>query len=337
MGMKILRRCIGFWSAMPAILALTSGSALGQKPVVNPTTPPPSTKEVPEKTTKTAVPPAEAPDPAVLKVGDEQITKGDFEFMLSTLDQNGQQTLATQGRKPFGEQYVMILLLYKKGLSEHLDATPELSRELAMGRLRTIAQAEYQHLGEQTTVTPDEEDAFYKAHQQDLEEREIREVAVVRKPKGAAADARGLDDDAARQRAETIRKALVSGADPAKLVQDFAVANTVLIDAKPNRIRHGQLIATLDKPAFELKDGEVSDIIETPQAFVFIQIVGRHTPDLKEVTSEIENAIRQQKVNAQMQQLRQTSNVWMDDQYFTAPKTVTPPAPAQPPTTPQKP
>ena len=335
--MKILRRCIGFWSAMPAILALASGSALGQKPVVKPTTPPPSTKAVPEKTTKTAVPPAESPDRAVLKVGDEQITKGDFEFMLSTLDQNGQQTLATQGRKPFGEQYVMILLLYEKGLSEHLDATPEVMRELAMGRLRTVAQAEYQHLGEQTTVTPDEEDAFYKAHQQDLEERDIREVAVVRKPKGAAADAHGLDDDAARQRAETIRKALVSGADPAKLMQDFAVANTVLIDAKPNRIRHGQLIATLDKPAFELKDGEVSDIIETPQAFVFIQIVGRHTPDLKEVTSEIENAIRQQKVSTQMQQLRQAANVWMDDQYFTAPKTVTPPAPAEPPATPQKP
>jgi len=335
--MKILRRCIGFWSAMPAFLALASGSALGQTPVVKPTTPPPSTNAAPEKTTKSAAGPADSSDPAVLKVGDEQITKGDFEFMLSTLDQNGQQALAAQGRKPFGEQYVKILLLYKQALSEHLDATPEIRRELAMGRLRTIAQAEYQHLAEQSTVTPEEEDAFYKAHGQDLEERDVREVAVVRKPKGVAAGAQGLDDDAARQRAETIRKALVSGADPAKLMQDFAVANTVLIDAKPNRIRRGQLIATLDKPAFELKDGEVSDIIETPQAFVFIQIVGRHIPDLKEVTSEIENAIRQQKVNAQMQQLRQAANVWMDDQYFMAPKAVTPPAPAEPPKTPQKP
>ena len=334
--MKISRRCIRFWSATPALWALASGSAFGQKPVVKPSTPAPSTKTVPEKTTTAALP-AESSDPAVLKVGDDQITKGDFEFMLSTLDQNGQQQLAAQGRKPFGEQYVMIILLYKQALSDHLDATPEVRRELAMGRLRTIAQAEYQHLAEQTTVTPEEEDAFYKAHMQDLEERDIREVAVIRKTQGAATNAQGLDDDAARQRAETIRKALVSGADPAKLIQDYAVANTVLIDAKPNRIRRGQLIATLDKPAFELKDGEVSDVIETPQAFVFVQIVGRRVPDLKEGVLEIENAIRQQKVNAEIQQLRQATKVWMDDQYFAPPKAVTPPTPAAAPATPKKP
>src|SRR5438093_8316820 len=42
--------------------------------------------------------------------------------------------------------------------------------------------------------------------------RSIREVAVIRKTQGASTNAQGLDDDAARQRAETIRKALVSGA-----------------------------------------------------------------------------------------------------------------------------
>jgi parvulin-like peptidyl-prolyl isomerase len=231
----------------------------------------------------------------------------------------------------------MILLLYERAMGEHLDATPAVQREVAMGRLRTIAQAEYQHLVEQITVTPEEEDAFYKANLQNLEERDIREVAVIRKPKGGAANALGLDDDVARERAETIHKALVSGADPAKLIQDYAIANTVLIDAKPNRIRRGQLIGTLDKPAFELKDGEVSGVVEAPQAFVFIQVVGRHTPELKEVTPEIENALRQQKMNAQMQQLRQAAAIWMDDQYFATPKAVTPPAPTVPPATPPKP
>jgi parvulin-like peptidyl-prolyl cis-trans isomerase-like protein len=314
------------WGVLPLILAIGATSFAGQKP----TTSPPPVKPEKASPPPTAASPAAPDDPVVLKVGEQKISKGDFDFVLSTLDQNGQQTLGAQGRKPFGDQYVMILILYQQALSEHLDATPDVARELEMGRLRTIAQAEYQHLAEQTAVTPDETEAFYKAHLQDLtdEERDIREVAVLRKPQGAPDNAAGLDDATARARSETIRKALASGADPAKVIQDYAVPNVVLIDAKPNRIRRGQLIASLDKPAFELKDGETSGIIETPQAFVFVQVVAHHTPDLKEATPDIESSIRQQKLNAHLQQLRQGASVWMDDQYFKAPQAATPPAPS---------
>lgn len=327
-----MRRRLEFCWALPGLLALAMATALAQQPVKEPATKPPASKTEPGKTTPTTKAAPETTDPVVLKVGDQQISKGDFDFMLSTLDQNGQQTLGAQGRKPFADQYVMILLLYQQAMGEHLDAEPDVRRELAMGRLRTIAQAEYQHLAEQTTVAPEETDAFYKANLQSLEERDIREVAVLRKQQGG--NAQGLDDATARERAETIRKALVSGTDPSKVIQDFAVPNVVLIDTKPNRIRHGQLIPSLDKPAFELKDGEMSDIVETPQAMVFIQVIGRHTPDLKEVTPEIENAIRQQKLNSRMQQLRQSATVWMDDQYFKAPPAVAPPAPAVTPPAP---
>ena len=333
--MKVVSSRAKLWGLVPLILPLGVVSAAGQKPSASPA----PAKTSPPKTppAATANPPAQSGDPVVLKVGDNKITKGDFDFMLSTLDQNGQQAVATQGKKQFGEQYVRILLLSQQALSEHLDATPDVRRELAMGRLQTLAQAEYQHLAEQIAVSPEETDAFYKAHLQDLEERDVREVAVVRRPPKVAANAPGLDDGAARERTETIRKALAAGTDPAKLIQDYAVPNVVMIDAKPNRIRRGQLNPLFDKPAFELKDGEISDILETSQAFVFIQVVGRHTPDLKEASPELENAIRQQKLNARMAELRQGAAVWMDDQYFKAPQAAAPPAPAATPTPPAKP
>jgi parvulin-like peptidyl-prolyl cis-trans isomerase-like protein len=340
--MKGVRARTIIWGLVLLSLAVGVVSAAAQKPSGTPSPAKTAAKKNPVDPSK--APPASSADPVVLKVGDQQISKGDFDFMLSTLDQNGEQNLKAQGRKPFADQYVMILLLYKQAMADHVDAEPDVRRELAMSRLRTIAQAEYEHLAEQTPVTPEETEAFFKAHLQDLDERDIREVAVLRKQQGAAANAQGLDDAAARERVETIRKALASGTDPAKVVQDYALPNVVLIDAKPNRIRHGQLIASLDKPAFELKDGEISDIIETPQALVFLQVVGRHTPDLKEVTPEIENAIRQQKLATHMQQLRQGATVWMDDQYFKAPEaprpsapTATPPAPSATPQPPAKP
>ncbi len=326
-------------AGLTVMTTIMAGIAFSQQPVVKPTGTALPPKTSPKKTPAPATPAAaESDDPVVLKVGDNQVTKGDFDFVLSSLDQNGQQALATQGRKQFGDQYVMILLLYQQALAEHLDASPDVRRELAMSRMRTIAQAEYQHLVEQTPVTPEETEAFYKTHLQEMpDERDIREVAVIRKPASAPATAPGLDDATARQRAETIRKALASGTDPAKLIQDFAVPNVVLIDAKPNPIRHGQLIAALDKPAFELKDGETSDVVETPQAFVFIQVLGLHKPELKEATPEIENAIRQQKMNAHMEQLRQGAKIWMDDQYFKAPEPAPPATTTAPPVTPPPP
>jgi hypothetical protein len=157
---------------------------------------------------------------------------------------------------------------------------------------------------------------------------------VRKKADDAADDVLGLKAADAKTRAEEIRKALAAGSDASKVVQEFAKPNVVLIEAQPRAIRHGQLTAQLDKAAFQLKDGEVSEPVETPQAFVFVQKVGLHQPELQEVSAEIEDRLRQQKVEATLSELRSKTTVWMDDSYFAAPPTAPAPeatAPAENP------
>jgi len=95
------------------------------------------------------------------------------------------------------------------------------------------------------------------------------------------------------------------------------------------------LLPALDKAAFELKDGGVSDSLDTPQALVFLQVVGHHHADQKEVAADIENTLRQQKLEAELAGLRTKTNVWMDEDYFKS--QAAPAPPQQPPASPTTP
>jgi len=41
--------------------------------------------------------------------------------------------------------------------------------------------------------------------------------------------------------------------------------------------------------------------------------------ELKDVSSQIENTLRQQKVNSALDELKKNAKVWLDDGYFPAP------------------
>jgi peptidyl-prolyl cis-trans isomerase C len=263
--------------------------------------------------------PANASDKVVLKVGDQQITEADLDFLISKLNPQAQQALAKQGRRPLGEQYAMMLLLSQHAKSHHAENAPDFLRQVELFRLQTLAQSEYQAIADQAVLTPEEVKQYYATHNSEFEEAEVRQVVIRKKAADATDDIPGLKEADAKARAEEIRKALAAGGDVNKVVQEYAKPNTVIIEAEPRAIRHGQLLAALDKAAFQLKDGEVSDTIETPQALVFVQKVGLRKPELQEVIKEIEDTLRQEKVQATLEELRSKTTMWMDDAYFAGP------------------
>jgi peptidyl-prolyl cis-trans isomerase C len=309
-------------SAQQAPPKPASSSAKAAKPAVKPTAKKPAaTSTTPAQTAATAPSAASggASDKVVLKVGNQQITQADLDFLISKLNPQAQQALTKEGRQPLGEQYAMMLVLSEHAKSHHAEDTPDFRRQVELFKLQTLAQSEYQAIEDQTVLTPEEVKQYYATHDSEFEEAQIRQVVIRKKADDASDDAPGLKAAEAKARAEEIRKALTAGGDVSKVVQEFAKPNVVLIEADPRTVRHGQLLAELDKATFQLKDGEVSEPLETPQALVFVQKVGQRQPELKEVTKEIEDKLRQQKVQATMDELRSKTTIWMDDAYFAAP------------------
>jgi parvulin-like peptidyl-prolyl isomerase len=278
---------------------------------------------------------ASSPDKVVLKVGEDKVTKADVDYLIGSLSPQLQQAVASRGRKPVGDEYALMLLLSQKAKSEHLDTSPDFQRKLALQKLQMLAQDEYRKMAEDIQVSPEEVNAYYNAHKSDFDEAQVREVVVRKKPADSTSDAPGLSADEAKARLAEIQKAIESGTDIKEVAKKFDVPNVVMVYPDPQTVRRGEMIPALDKAAFELKDNQFSQPVDTPQAMVLLQVLSHQQPDAKTVSGQIENQLRQEKLQTAVNDMKAKANIWMDPDYFksaegSADTSATPKAPANP-------
>ena len=260
---------------------------------------------------------ADSPDKVVLKVGNTSITRGQVETLIKTLTPQAQKSLAQSGRRPIGDEYVRILLLSQDALSHHLESTPAYKEMLAIHAREILATLAFQEIQRQCAVTPEEISKYYETHPKEFEVAEIYQVVIRKKPQDAKEGTPGLTAEEAKARAEEIRKALLSGDEPKKLATKYSLANVVRVDAYPEIVHRGDMPEDMEKAAFGLKDGEVSEIFDYGAKMAFIKTGQRRTEELKLVSARIENDLTQQKIDNFMNGLKKKANVWMDDNYFT--------------------
>ena len=287
---------------------------------------------------KTATPPAasngsQQVDSVVMKVNQKEVKKSDLAYVLSTLSPQAQQALVKQGRRSFGDQYATMLVLDQQAKASHLETTKPYLQEMEQHGRQVLAQLELQNLASNVPVTPAEISQYYDAHRADFQQAQVREVAIRVRPQGAASSAAGFTPAEAQAKSEAIRKALASGEDPKKVASDFSIPNEVIIDADPRTIQNSSNLPDFAKSAFTLSSGALSPVQQTANALVFFQVINHNQVDLKSATPQIENALRQQKVNDLVQGLVKKANVWMDEAFFgSATSNASKPAAGQPET-----
>ena len=256
----------------------------------------------------------------VLKVGDTKVTRADIDYLIGGLNPRTQQAIAAQGRKPVGDEYAMMVLLSKKAESEHLDTSPSFQRRIALERLQILAQEEYQKIAENVQVSPGEVSAYFNTHKSDFpEEAKIHEFVIRKKAAGAKPGDPGLIDAEAKARLAEIQKALEAGTDLSAVAKKYDVPNTVMVNPEVVTVRKGEMLPELDKAAFDLQPNQFSAPIDTPQAVVLFQMVSRQQPDLKTVTPQIQDTLRQQKLKAALDDIKAKASIWMDPEYFKSP------------------
>lgn len=277
-----------------------------------------------------------SPHKVVLKVGNTQVTKSEVDYLISNLNPRAQRALEARGRKPVGDEYAMMVLLSQKAKSDHLDTTTGFQQKIALEKLQLLAQAEYQKIAQDITISPQDVTAYYTAHKGEFEQAELREFVVRKKPADAKAGTPGLPVAEAKARLASIQKAVEAGTDLQQIATKFDVPNTVIVNPKPVTVRKGEMLPALDKVAFELKDNQFSQPVETPNALILLQMVKHQHPTVQAVSDEIENVLRQQKLKTTLDSMRANANIWMDPEYFktpensSAPSAATPKTPAHP-------
>jgi parvulin-like peptidyl-prolyl isomerase len=300
------------------VTLLLAGLAVGTARAQAPAPAAGGTPPAPSKPAAPAVQPSEPPEKVVLKVGDEQFTKADFDFLVDNLNPQAQRMLATRGRKELGDQFARIVMLAQQAHSHNLDQTAAFQHKLAVQKQQLQAQAGYEEIVQQAKVSPEEINQYYSAHLPDFDEVTIRQF-VVRKRAVNAQTGPGLSAEEAKTRADAMRKEVMAGTDVKKVTEDFKAPGDVIIEPEPHNVRRGSMRPEMEKAVFALKDGEVSEVFDVPQALVFFQVTGHGRVELNNASTQIEETLRKDKVDAAMEDLKKKTVVWMDDQYFAPP------------------
>ena len=260
---------------------------------------------------KNSSPPGER---VVLKVGNLQLTQADFETMIGDLE--AQQGPADLSRRTLGENFVQLFMLSQQAVTDHLDSSPEVVRQLALDRAQILSNAEFARLKNEAKPTPEEISAYYSAHLADYDTVDMRRVFIWSSNEGSK-DGHGLSPQQAKALADAVRHAYASGGDAVKVIQDTPHgAQDVVFDAEPLTFQRGELPTKLSEAAFALKQGEWTELNDAPGTYVFLQMVKHGRRDLKEVSPQIEKKLQAKKLRQELDGLKKNAGIWMDEEYF---------------------
>lgn len=253
----------------------------------------------------------------VIKVGKIQLTQAEFESVLKILE--AQQGPAEITRRTFAENYSSLLMLAQQAQAEHLDTSPDVLRQLAIDRNQILSNAAYAKLQDQAKPTADEINSYYLAHGEDFDVVDLRRLFVWQNGTGEKGK-RGMTPKQAQALIAAVREDFLKGGDGSKMVQGN---KDVLLDSSPNRFQRGELPEKMNEEAFSLQQGHWGVVEQTPDALVLIYVVKRYRQEVKAVSAIIEKKLQNQKLRASMDDLKKSTGIWLDDQYFGA---ATPPS-----------
>lgn len=266
---------------------------------------------------KSAKKSSSAADRVVLKVGNVQVTQAEFEANIGDIEPQGDPDKGgdiDKTRRKTGDDYASVLMLSQQALANHLDSSPEISRQLAVARMQILSDAQFASLVRQSTPSAQEISQYYAGHGADFDRVRVQRLFIW-KVGGGSKNTKGLAPEAARTRADAILQAS-SGGDAEKLADAFADSEDGLLDTAPVAFVRGDLPPKLEKVAFSLKEGQWAEAEDTPDRIFLLHLVQRDRRTLTESSSLIAQRLQNQKLQVKLDELKKQAGIWMDENYF---------------------
>src|SRR6478672_3373611 len=198
---------------------------------------------------------APSTDRVILKVGGVKVTEAEFESMIGEFEPHGDPDkpgAEDKDRRSLGDDYASVLMLSQQAVASHLDASPEIRRQLIVDRMQILSDAQFASLMRQTKPSAGEIRQYYSSHLEAFDRIRIRRLFIWKVGAGST-NTKGLSPDVARARADAILQAAKSGSDPEKLAETFKGSDEGLLDAEPIPFTRGALPEKLEKVAFGLR------------------------------------------------------------------------------------
>jgi peptidyl-prolyl cis-trans isomerase C len=272
---------------------------------------------------------APAADPIVMSANGITIHQSEFEAALKTLPAEYQSFAQGPGKKQFADDYLRMRVLAAEGIKAGLDNDPDVMKQLALMRQNLVASAQLKKIDAGITVSDADVQKAYSDNKKDYEQVKARHILIA--PKGSPAAQTGkkeLTDDEAKAKAEELRKQLVAGANFDELAKKES--DDVGSGARGGDLGsfgHGQMVPEFEAAAFAAKAGEITPVVKTQFGYHVIKVESHDSTPLEQVRPTIEKNLKQAKLHAALDAMKDSAHPVYDEKYFApppAPPTETP-------------
>jgi peptidyl-prolyl cis-trans isomerase C len=288
--------------------------------------PPPAPKPLP--TNSLTVPPPAAtapvkevpPDAVVLTIGDEKITRAQFEMIMSTLpDQQKAQVNSPAGKKKLAESLAELKALAQESRARKMDQSPRIQTQIKLQAEQVLAQNMFQELANNTKPDDAALHAYYDAHKPEYEQISAKHILI--RYQGSQVPVRtgqkDLSDAEALAKATEIRAKIVAGAkfdDLAKTESDDT--GNAPRGGDLGSFGKGQMVPQFDQAAFAAEIGKVTEPVRTQFGYHLILVESHVNKTFDQVKPEIETKMKPDMGQKALADLKAKKNIVYDEAFF---------------------
>jgi len=266
---------------------------------------------------QTTQPAAPAADPVVITVGDQKLTKSQFEQILGTLNDQQRAQLSSPGAKrKLAENYAELTMLAQEAKARKIDQLEKVRIQILIQSQQVLAQ----NLVDQLSKPDDAEmKAYYESHKNEWEQLKARHILI--RYKGSKVplkpNEKDLTEEEALAKAQEIRAKIVAGGDFAKLAEaESDDAGNATHGGDLGTFGKGRMVPEFDKAAFSAETGKVTEPVKTQFGYHLIMVDSHETKPFDEVRPDIEKKLKPEMAQKTIADLKKKSSIVLDDAYF---------------------
>ncbi|MFH1681838.1 MAG: peptidylprolyl isomerase [Candidatus Eisenbacteria bacterium] len=205
----------------------------------------------------------------VARVGDKEITLGDFNIAHKTISVFSRPPLVTyEDCEAFLNTMINKELIVQEAVARGLDKNEDLVKDAERWEMELVIGALYKDVSEANLeVTAEEVEDYYKLSRVTVKARQI------------------LVETA--EKAEEIAKKLEAGDDFAKLAASFSIdERSAASGGDLGEVRHGQVDPLIERVVFSLSPGQVSDPVKGTRGYHLVEVLERAEPSMDDFENE---------------------------------------------------
>jgi len=273
------------------------------------------------------------PDRIVATIGSEKMTAGQFDSIVEGLPAQYQAQVRGPAKRQFMEQLVMIKILAKQAGIMKLDELPATKQQIQFAKENILANLAGKALVDSAKVDNEALHKYYDDHKSDFQQVQAHHILIRFKgsPVPLKDGQKDLTEEEALAKAQDIEKKLKAGGDFAALAkEESADAGSAAQGGDLGApFKRGQMVKPFEDAAFSQKPGEIGDPVKTQFGYHVLRVDKNETKSFDDVKPEIEGKLKPDLARKQMEDLKSSMGVKLDDAFFGAAPPAAPAGPAE--------